>query len=364
MNGLHGASECTTSSDMADEGPGLELFATCPQSKDLDQNVYAEHVKEVAQWSERAGLRGILVYTDNGLVDPWLVAQLIIESTERLRPLVAVQPVYMHPYTVAKKVTSLGNIYGRSVDLNMVAGGFRNDLIALGDETPHDERYRRIVEYTLIVTALLQGESVSVDGNYYCVKNLSLTPPLSRELLPGMFISGSSDAGLAAARSIGATAVKYPKPPDEEQPTSVNGSWAGAGIRVGIIARADDADAWEVARARFPEDRKGQVTHGLAMKISDSQWHRHLSEMGMRAPSEVNPYWLGPFENYKTFCPYLVGSYDRVSRELARYLELGFGTFILDIPFSEEELEHTSVAFERALRNVDAARPVGDRVPV
>jgi len=45
-----------------------------------------------------------LIYTDNGLVDPWLIAQAMITHTERLCPLVAVQPVYMHPYAVAKMV--------------------------------------------------------------------------------------------------------------------------------------------------------------------------------------------------------------------------------------------------------------------
>ena len=60
-------------------------------------------VADVARWSEAAGCEGILVYTDNGIVDPWLVSQLILQSTERLAPLVAVQPAYMHPYWVAKR---------------------------------------------------------------------------------------------------------------------------------------------------------------------------------------------------------------------------------------------------------------------
>jgi alkanesulfonate monooxygenase len=62
-----------------------------------------------------------------------------------------------------------------------------------------------------------------------------------------------------------------------------------------------------------------------------------------------DPYWLGPFENYRTFCPYLVGSYERVAQELQAYIEVGYGTFILDIPPSEEELQHTSIAFQEAL---------------
>jgi alkanesulfonate monooxygenase len=329
-------------------GGGLELFATCPQSKDLAPDAYRERVAEIAKWTDRAGYRGILVYTDNQLVDPWLVAQIVIETTEALCPLVAIQPAYMHPYTAAKMVASLGHLYGRRIYLNMVAGGFRNDLVSLGDDTPHDERYERLVEYTLLVRRLLEGEQVSFDGSYYHVRNLSLTPRLAPELFPGIFISGSSDAGVAAARSIGATAVKYPKPPHEEISTSADG--AGIGMRVGIIARDDDSQAWKVARARFPEDRKGQVTHALAMKVSDSHWHKQLSELGAEPASAENPYWLGPFENYKTFCPYLVGSYSTVAIELARYIELGFETFILDIPPDEEELQHAALAFEQASR--------------
>jgi alkanesulfonate monooxygenase len=205
-----------------------------------------------------------------------------------------------------------------------------------------------VTEYALAVKELLAGGRVSLDGTYYRLKNVLLTPGLPPQLTPRIFVSGSSAAGMRAARALGATAVKYPKPPAEEA-SAENGA-APMGIRVGVIAREADRAAWEVAYARFPEDRRGRVTHALAMKTTDSHWHRQLSRLGETPPSDANPYWLGPFENYKTFCPYLVGSYDRVARELERYLRLGFRTFILDIPPSEEELEHTSIAFQRATK--------------
>src|SRR6266545_4703278 len=330
--------------------PEFRLFATCPQSKDFDSPEYRERVAAVARWSEKAGFAGILVYADNGLVDPWLVAQVIVESTAKLSPLVAVQPVYMHPYSAAKMVASIGHLYGRRLCLNIVAGGFKNDLIALNDETPHDERYDRAVEYTLIVKRLLESpDPVSFAGNYYEVKNLRMTPPLPPELSPEILISGSSEAGLAAARTPGATPVKYPKAPEDEAVAE-----PGNGIRVGIIARDDAEEAWQIAEERFPEDRKGQITHALAMRISDSQWHRQLSELGAQRGESQSPYWLRPFENYKTFCPYLVGSYDRVAEEVARYIDLGFTTFILDIPPNEAELGHTALVFERARRRAQS----------
>ena len=179
----------------------VEVFSTCPQSKDVDQADYLKRIEQVARWSDEAGYRGILVYTDNGLVDPWLVSQLILQSTEQLAPLVAIQPIYMHPYTAAKMVASLAFLHERRIYLNMLAGGFKNDLIALNDDTPHDDRYLRTVEYTQIMTGLLSSpEPVTFEGKYYKVTNLKLTPPLAPELYPGILISGSSDAGLAAAR--------------------------------------------------------------------------------------------------------------------------------------------------------------------
>jgi alkanesulfonate monooxygenase len=123
---------------------------------------------------------------------------------------------------------------------------------------------------------------------------------------------------------------------------------------VGIIAREDAAEAWRVAEERFPRDRAGQVAHAMAMRTSDSHWHHQLagasaaSGSGDSADSgEPDPYWLGPFKQYQTFCPYLVGSYDRVGAAVAHYVDQGTRVFVLDIPPSAEELEHTGAALSR-----------------
>ena len=330
----------------------LKVFATCPPSYNATPRAYLRDVLNVASWSEAAGCEGILIYTDNGLVDPWLIAQGMITHTQRLCPLVAVQPAYMHPYAVAKIVASLAFLHGRRIYLNMVAGGFKNDLEALNDHTPHDERYTRLVEYTTVIMNLLRGGPVTVDGRYYRITNVKMTPALPPALLPGVFVSGSSDAGLAAARQLGALAVSYPKPVAEYEAGGTAPDAAALGIRIGIIAREEADEAWAVARKRFPEDRTGQLTHQLAMKVSDSEWHKQLSRLGETPASSEQPYWMVPFENYKTFCPYLVGSYDRVADEIARYVGVGYRTIILDVPASLEELDHIGIVCERAAARV------------
>ncbi|HEX4997525.1 MAG TPA: LLM class flavin-dependent oxidoreductase [Terriglobia bacterium] len=334
-------------------GP-LDLFTTCPPYNGTDYAEYVRKVCDVSRWSDEVGCKGMLVYTDNGLLDPWLVSQIVIQNTTSLAPLVAVQPVYMHPYSVAKMVSTLSYLHGRRLCLNMVAGGFKNDLIALNDTTPHDRRYDRLVEYTTIIQRLLAAETpVTFEGDFYRVERLTLKPPLPRDLYPIITISGSSEAGLAAAQKLGVIPVAYPEPPDRCKPLASMEA-GGSGIRVGIIARDREDEAWGIAHRRFPPDRKGQLTHDLAMKVSDSVWHRTLSDLGAAIKEQQSVYWLWPFENYKGFCPYLVGSYEQVVNEVVRYASAGNRTFILDVPASRDELDHVGVVFAQARERLAA----------
>jgi hypothetical protein len=56
----------------------VEVFATSPRSANSTTDKYLREVIEVAQWSEQHGCTDTLVYTDNRLADPWLVAQIIL----------------------------------------------------------------------------------------------------------------------------------------------------------------------------------------------------------------------------------------------------------------------------------------------
>lgn len=331
----------------------FEVFSTCPQSSKYERADYLDRVVRVARWCQDFEYDGILVYYDHSLVDPWLVSTEIVRSTTTLAPLVAVQPVAMPPYSVAKMLTTFSHLYERRIFLNMIAGGFRGDLEAVGDDTPHDRRYDRLREFTEIVLGLTAGKAVTSDGEWYTAKGLKLTPPIPEALRPGLLMSGSSPAGLATAAALGATAIQYPEPAGAETTEIPPGTTTG--IRVGIIARDDPEEAWRVAHDRFPPTRRGEVMHEMAMSRSDSQWHTTLSKLAEESAAHANAYWLGPFQNYDTFCPYLVGSYDDVATEVLTYWERGHRTVILDIPASDDDFEHTAIVFERVTAAIAAS---------
>ncbi len=334
----------------------LKIFTTCPVSTVDKARACVRRIENVARWSEEAGCEGILVSADDRQLDPWLVSRAIIGATDKLCPLITVQPTYAHPYTVAKTIASLGFMYGRRTYLNMVADGFANDLQALNDTTPHEQRCARLVEYARIVQELLRNdEPVTYDGAFYKVANLRLVPPLPVELQPQVFVSGSSDAGHNAALELGATPIEASIPTSTrgQQPDAAH-SKHGYGVRLGIITDREEARAWSIAYKRFPEDRKGPLPRQLATKVSDSRWHQPFSDLA-DGPARNESYWLAPLRNDQATCPYLVGSYDQIAAELARYLDDGYTTFILDEPANEEEMQQIGFTFELVTEHYAAA---------
>ena len=52
----------------------MKLLTTAPPSVQFAPGTYLEAVGTLAQWNEAAGVEGMLIYTDNSLMDPWTVA--------------------------------------------------------------------------------------------------------------------------------------------------------------------------------------------------------------------------------------------------------------------------------------------------
>lgn len=324
----------------------MRLLTTAPPSVRYEPREYLETAVQLAQWNEAAGIEGMLIYTDNSLIDPWTVAQAVLEQTSTFIPLVATQPLYMSPLAAARKVSSLAFLYGRRIALNMVAGGFMKDLKQLGDCLDHDARYDRLIEYTQILTSLLGGETVTFSGQYYKVDGLSLSPEMDSDLIPDIYLSGASDACKKASATLNAVRLSYTKPPAELEAIAPLPDAGKLGLRVGVIARETSSEAWQVAKARFPADRRGQMAHRLARGTSDSIWHQEISKTAEKLEDKRDgAYWLFPIVNYKTFCPYLVGSYEEVGALLNRYRALGYTTLILDVPHSQSDLHHILKAF-------------------
>jgi len=317
------------------------VYTTCPTSARIPASELMRRVSEVAEWTERCGLKGTLIYTGNERIDPWLISQAVISSTKSIVPLVAVQPVHMHPLATARMIASLSHMYSRQMHLNLISGGSPAQLAAIGDLVSHDDRYARLEEFGSIISRLLRVESpLTYAGDYYQLIDAVCNPRIPKDLLPVLFVSGSSRASFSAALELRAIRLFYPKEPGAYVVTHV--PVMETGIRIGVIARETAAEAWKEAYRRFPS----QVENSAQVSRSDSKWYAEISKVDARV-TNGSAYWLRPFLEYKTYCPYLVGSYAEIAECFSKYVSVGVSTLVLDIPQKESDLVHVKIALQR-----------------
>ncbi|WP_316168811.1 MULTISPECIES: LLM class flavin-dependent oxidoreductase [unclassified Bradyrhizobium] len=328
----------TRHQDMPDGGPAdtatARIFVVAPRTDDPGN--FIRDSLRVAQFSDRHGFTGILLFTGNNVaLDAWSMAHRILSSTRNLSPLIAVNPIYSHPFTTAKMISSIAQLFDRKVFLNMVTGATTSDLVGLGDHRSHAERYERLEEYIAVVSALCTNpRPLNYDGNYYKASQLKLHPPLLAEFAPEFLIAGGSDNARRLSASSGSIAMQM-LPPDLDE-----GLVGVSGVNMGILTRESKDEAWAAARQRFPDTVEGKTVLSMTMANTDSIWKKRLYAAGGNQVLHENGYWLSPFMNYQADCPYLVGSYFDVASFIKKVIEKGIKTIILDVIPDEEELVH------------------------
>ncbi|WP_052393837.1 LLM class flavin-dependent oxidoreductase [Kutzneria sp. 744] len=318
-----------------------------------------------ARRAQRHGLDGLLAFHNLGNLDPWAVASTILHHSESVTPLVALAPHAMPPFTAAKLIHTLTRLHGRRIDVNLITGAAGAELEQLGEMLSHDERYDRLIEYGVVLRALLSNYApLNHSGRFYNYRALRTNSALEEYLRPRFFVAGSSPAARRTVRAVADVAITHPEPVDRFATTFVE-SDIGIGIRIGLLARETDAEAWRVATARHPYDRRAELTTAMRVR-SGSDWSRRLATLAAAEETYDEVYWTGAYRTDKGAMPLLVGSYDRVADYLDRYLALGVRTILLGGLDTDDDFRHAAVVLDdlRTCRaGVIGLRPTDGTLP-
>jgi alkanesulfonate monooxygenase len=301
------------------------------------------YLTRLAQRAEKNGFTGLLAFYNHHGLDPWVVAAAIMRETATLVPLVAVQPYASPPFTVAKTIASLASIYHRRVDLNIVTGAAPHELRQVGETLTHDERYQRANEYAQVIRKLLtRDEPLDWEGTYYRFRGLRTRSLVPSELVPRLFVAGSSPASRELAADIGDVIVTHPEPVENFRESFVEGRANGGseiGVRLGLLARPTEEEAWTAARDRYVTTRSDRL-QTLLQRESQSDWIRRMAALVTSDGIYDRVYWTGLFGSGRAAAPMLVGSYDSVARYLERYRAAGVTKLLVAQVETEEDFAH------------------------
>ncbi len=264
------------------------------------------YLRQIAQALDQLGYHGALLPTGNGCEDALVTAASIIPFTERLRFLVALRPGHTLPGEAARQYATLDRLSGGRLMVNVVCGGNPADLAGDGLTLGHDERYAQASDFLHIWRKLMAGERVEYAGEYLSSHGGRMLFPPMQTPHPPLFFGGSSPAAHALAAAQADGYLTWGEPPaavaekiaDVRQRAAAHGRTLRYGIRLHIIVRETEGEAWDVARGlirHLSDDTIATAQRKLATE-SDSVGQRRMLDLhgGSRERLEVAPnLWAG-----------------------------------------------------------------------
>ncbi|WP_051776051.1 LLM class flavin-dependent oxidoreductase [Paenibacillus tyrfis] len=321
----------------------FDLYCNVSNFNVGNSSEYIKELLDVISTAEQYRYKGALFHFNHLMLDPFIVASLVLQNTTNFQPIIAALPNYMNPVAAVKKMQSIYAIYGKTVNFNMITGAAKNELEQLSDHIGHSERYRRLEEYIEVVKLLLRSEEpVNFSGSYYNYNRLNLGPALPKRYWPEIYIAGSSEASINVGQKLADVLITHPGPVQyykEHYVDKISNPVIKKGIEIGIITRETSVEAWDVANCLYPQNFIG-VLHTKMKLMSQSSWLRQMAELGVASETHDGVFWLGAFISGLAHNPILVGSYDEVAAYMREYLKLGVNVIILTDLRSPFEFEH------------------------
>jgi alkanesulfonate monooxygenase len=336
---------------------------------------YIDYLSQVARAAEISGFDGALVPTGAVSYQAWTVAAALARETRRLRFLVAHQAGYTEPHFLAQTAATLQQITGGRVDINWITGGDSGAQRQIGDFLDHGSRYARTGELLEVMKGYWKEAPYTHEGDLYQIEAGGLRAPLRDTPLPGAYLVGSSDAAIDVVAQHADVYLVWAEPlaGNQEQFAKVREAARKRGrendvrfgVRVDIIARETDDEAWAEARSlydtvtsgtnkQFAAIGRGKQTGSKESAGAQRQWLLHKGNpTGSFDELIVGPNLWAGFSQLRggPSCG-LIGGYRQIAERLAEYIDIGASSFILA---SNPHLEEAYRVGEEVLPLVPAA---------
>ncbi len=333
------------------------------------------YLRQVAQAADQLGYEGVLLPTGSICEDAWITAAALIPETERLRYLVAVRPGISPAAPTARMAATFDRFSDGRLLINVVTGGDPRQLAGDGLFLTHDERYAMTDEFLTVWRRLMVGERVDFDGQYLHIEGAKLGLFPVQQPHPPLYFGGSSAAGRAVAARHADMYLTWGEPPAQvaEKLADVRtraariGRSPRFGIRLHVIVRPTDAQAWSAAEELISELDDATIERAQANFANyDSEGQRRQvalrgsGQARSRAALEVSPnLWAGVGLVRHSAGTALVGDPTTVALRIAEYAALGIDTFILSgYPHLEEAYQVAELLLPR-LRDVEVGVRAG-----
>jgi alkanesulfonate monooxygenase len=314
---------------------------------------YLDHMADIARAAEISGFYGALIPSFPNTEEPWVISSALARETKTLRFMIAFQPGFLNPVHAARMSASLQRASDGRVVYNIISGGGGPAQLWWGDKIDHDDRYRRTTEFLDVHKGVWKQAPFDYDGTFYKVENASLPEQLTREEVPEIYFSGSSDAAVDAAGRHSDYYLSWLEPFEDlrakfaqvRERAALLGKEARFAVRVDVLARPTEEEAWTEIRRGWDaiDEKELEALYGKNLGGGDSigaQRQNALRADGAHSYKEliIAPNIWSGFSLLRGGPGLgIVGDYANAAERLNDLIELGVDAFILaGVPHLEE----------------------------
>ncbi|MDH6594657.1 alkanesulfonate monooxygenase [Variovorax sp. TBS-050B] len=324
------------------------------------------YLQQIAGAADHLGYEGVLIPTGRSCEDPWVIASSLIGATTRLRFLVAVRPGLHQPALAARMAATFDRLSGGRLLVNLVTGGDQAELEGDGVFLDHAARYAQSAEFIRIWREIIarshEGQAFDYEGEHLRVKGAKLLYPPVQKPHPPVWFGGSSAAAHELAAEQVDAYLSWGEPPaelakkiaDVRNRAAQKGRTVQFGIRLHVIVRETEADAWQAAEELISRvDDETVVRAQAAFARMDSEGQRRMAALHAsgtkrsRAELEIAPnLWAGVGLVRGGAGTALVGDPRTVAARIEEYAALGLDKFIFSgYPHLEEAYRFAELVF-------------------
>jgi alkanesulfonate monooxygenase len=295
-----------------------------------------EHCRDIVLQAESGGFDNILLPSGYQLgLDTTAFAAAIAPMLKRLSLLMAVRIGEAWPPQLARQIATIDQMLGGRLNINIISSDMPGEVLGSAP------RYRRTVEAMGILRALLNGEALDHDGEFW---KLKLDPPRIGTVsgkAPLFYFGGLSEDAREAAAAGCDVFLMWPDRQanvaaiiaDMKARAARLGRSLRFGYRAHVIVRETDAEA-RVAAHRLLSKLDDAAGAAIRARSLDSASAGVQAQAALRESAADDGYaepglWTGIGRARSGCGAAIVGDPDQVLAKLNAYRDMGIDAFIL-----------------------------------
>ncbi|MGO3147663.1 MAG: LLM class flavin-dependent oxidoreductase [Leucobacter sp.] len=317
----------------------------------VDMPFFTQHIREM----EAAGFDQALLAYGAATQDPFSLAAVISQHSERLGAFVALRPNLVYPTFAAKALATLDQVSAGRVALHLIAGGRTAEQAREGDRLGKSERYARMGEYLDIARKTWSSaESFDHSGEYYSFEDFhSAVKPVQDHIRIGVGGASPEAQALAGAKADFFGMWGEPMDPLRSLMDNVDAAAAAAGraappkywATFRPIVAATNEQAWEKAHRivhTLRERRRSGLGNAWTLTTvqTESTATKRILDMHESGIMHDRATWL---ETSKAAAGIgtttgLVGDYETVAAAMLDYIEMGVSMISMRGYFNQADM--------------------------